>query len=154
MRIAAFKSKHPLSPLLTICQLSAATMTIPFHKCCLADLAQEMRLAARDARGSALSADDVARITPCLLDYARVKAVLQRHPCVGGSSWLVCTGAADSKQAWCGMLRDLFLSAGVSVSDAARLRVYLVVKECAKRGRVCLPHHASSVAVVHFNMHG
>jgi TPR repeat protein len=50
------------------------------------------------------------------------------------------------------MLRDLFLSAGVSVSDAARLRVYLVVKECAKRGRVCLPHDASSVAVVHFNM--
>jgi len=34
------------------------------------------------------------------------------------------------------MLRDLFLGCGVSVSDAALLRVYLVVKQCAKLGRV------------------
>ena len=37
------------------------------------------------------------------------------------------------------MLRDLFLGVGVSVSDAAQLRVYHVVKRRAKLGRVRLP---------------
>jgi hypothetical protein len=37
------------------------------------------------------------------------------------------------------MLRDLVAAAGVDVSDAALLRVYLVCKECAKLGRAQLP---------------
>jgi hypothetical protein len=49
------------------------------------------------------------------------------------------------------MLRDLFLGAGVSVSDAAQLRVYLVVKQCAKLDRVRLHQVVSPVAVVHFS---
>jgi TPR repeat protein len=114
----------------------------------------ELQLAARDASGSALSADVVARITPCLLDHAQIKAVLQWYPlvCVYWTSELVCSAAAGSKQAWCSMLRHLFHSAGVSISDAAQLRVYLVVKQCAKLGRVRLPQAVSSVAVVQFNM--
>jgi TPR repeat protein len=130
-------------------------MTKPFVQCSLADLAHQLQLAARDASGSGtLSADVVARITPCLLDYTRTKAVLQRHPHVRGSSGLglVCSSSADSKQAWCSMLRDLFQSAGVSVSDAAQLRVYLVVKQCAKLGRVLLPQAGSPLGVVQFNM--
>jgi len=123
-------------------------MTKPFEACSLADLAHELKLAARDASGSAFSADVVARITPCLLDHARTKAALQQHPHVGGSLGLrlVCSDTADSKQAWCSMLRDLFLGCGVSVSNAVQLRVYLVVKQCAKLGHVRLPHAASLVA--------
>ncbi len=123
-------------------------MTIPFNTCSLADLEHELQLAARDAIGSALSTDVVARVTPCLLDHARTKVVLQRHPRVGGSSGLVCSAAADSKQAWCSMQRDLFLGAGVRVSDAAQLRIYLVVKQCAKLGRVRLHQVLSPIAVV------
>jgi len=114
-------------------------MIKPFAQCSLADLAHELQLAALGVSGSALSADIVARITPCLLDDAHTQAVLQQHPHVGCGSGLVCSGAAGSKQAWCSMLRDLFHRAGVSVSDAAQLRVYLVVKQCAKLGRVRLP---------------
>jgi TPR repeat protein len=116
-------------------------MTKTFAACSLADLAYELQLAVCDESGSALSSDIVvARIIPCLLDHTHTKAVLQRHPRVGGSGGLVCSAAAESKQVWCSMLRDLFLSAGVSVSNAAQLRVYLVVKQCAKLGRVRLPH--------------
>ena len=50
------------------------------------------------------------------------------------------------------MLRDLFLGAGVSVSDAARLRVFLLVKQCAELGRVRLPQAASPAVVVQFSM--
>jgi len=127
-------------------------MTKPFNACSFADFVHELQLAARDASGSALSADVVARITPCLLDHTRTKAVLQRHPLVTGGSGLDCSGAGDSKQAWCSMLRDLFLGCGVSVSDAAQLRVYLVVKQCAKLGRVRLPQSASPVVAVQFNV--
>jgi len=123
-------------------------MTRPFDTCSLGDLALEMQLASRNASGSALSADVVARIKPCLLDDTRTKAVLQQHPRVGGSSGLVCSAAADSKQAWCSMLHDLFLGAGVSVSNAAQLRVYLVVKKCAKLGRVRLPQPALPFAPI------
>jgi TPR repeat protein len=129
-------------------------MTKPFDACSLADFAHELHLAARDASGGALSADVVARITPCLLDGTLTTAVLQRHWFVGGSNGLglLCSAAAGGKQAWCSMLRDLFLSAGVSVSDAALLRVYLVVKQCAKLGRVRLPQAVSPVVVVQLNM--
>jgi len=129
-------------------------MTKLFAQCSLADFVHELQLAARDASGSALSTDVVARITPflLLLDDTRTQAVLQQHPGIGSSSGLVCSAAAGSKQAWCSMLRDLFLGAGVSVRDAAQLRVYLVVKQCAKLGRVRLPQAGSPVPVVRFNM--
>jgi hypothetical protein len=48
----------------------------------------------------------------------------------------MCTGTADSKRACCSMLRDLLEAAVIDVSDAARLRVYLVCRQCARRGRV------------------
>jgi len=117
-------------------------MTKPFAHCSLADFVHELHLAtARDASGSgsALSADVVARITPCFLDHVRTKAALQQHAFVTCGSGLVCSDAAGSKQAWCSVLRDLFLSCGISVSNAAQLRVYLVIKQCAKLGRVRLP---------------
>jgi len=136
-------------------------MKKPFAQCSLADFVHELHLAARPrdasvsrggpppARGGDLcprwmmdlSADIVAWITPCLLDHALTKAVLRRHPLVGGSSGLVRPFANDER-AWRSMLRDLFHSAGVSVSDAAQLCVYLVVKQCAERGSVRLPHVA------------
>ena len=121
-------------------------MTKHFFQCSLADLAHELQLAARDASCSALNAEVVALIIPCLLDTALTETVLRMHPRVGCRSGLVCTAASESKQAWCSMLRDLFLSAGVSVSDAAQLGVYLVVKECAERGHARL--HGSSPAAV------
>ena len=42
----------------------------------------------------------------------------------------------EQAHACCSMLRDLLEAAGVDVSDAVRLRVYLVCKQCARRGRV------------------
>jgi TPR repeat protein len=135
-------------------------MKKPFAQCSLADFVHELHLAARPrdasvsrggprARGgdlcpswmTDLSADIMEWITPCLLDHALTKAVLRRHPLVGGSSGLVRPFANDER-AWRSMLRDLFHSAGVSVSDAAQLCVYLVVKQCAERGSVRLPHVA------------
>jgi TPR repeat protein len=113
-------------------------MKKPFAHCSLADFVHELQLVARDASGSALSADVVARIMPCLLNHMHTQSVLEQHPLVTGGSGLVCSSAAGSKQAWCSMLRDLFLCCSVSVSNAARLRVYLVVKQCAKLGRVRL----------------
>ena len=42
------------------------------------------------------------------------------------------------------MLRDLFHTAGVTVSSAAQLRIYLVCKDCCKRGCVRLPAASSA----------
>jgi len=129
-------------------------MTKPFAQCFLSDLIHEIYLAtlAAASSGSALDAAAAALLLPTVVDAERTEAVLQRHPLVRGAGGLVCSSAADSKQAWCSMLRDLFLSCGVSVSNAAQLRVYLVVKQCAKLGRVRLPQAASPVVVVQFNM--
>jgi len=150
-KAAAFPHVSPPSA----CFCLQPQMTIPFNACSVVDLAHELQLAARDASDSALSVDVVARIMPCLFDHAHTKAVLKQHPRVGGGSGLVCSAAAESKQAWCSMLRDLFgnfLGAGISVNYAAQLRVYLVVKQCAKLGRVRLPQVASPVAVFPFNV--
>ena len=97
MLCAAFKcnSTGPSTHLLTIYLLCLQPqITKPFDACSLADFAHGLQLnqlAARDASGSgsARCADVVARITPGLLDHAHTKAVLQRHPCVGGSDGLV-----------------------------------------------------------------
>ena len=101
-------------------------MTIPFASCALSDLLYEMFL-------------DAAAAAPLLLrlaDAEATEAALQRHPLVRGASGLVCTGAAESRQAWCSMLRDLFSASGAAVSDAALLRVYRVCRQCCGRGRV------------------
>ena len=113
------------------------SLSKPFSQCSLSDLAPAI-----SAHGSAASALDPAtadRLLPVLRNTALTEAVLLRHPLVRDRSGLKCDGSVYSKRAWCGMLRDLFDAAGVDVSDAALLRVYLVCKECAKQGRVQLP---------------
>ena len=117
-------------------------MTKPFALCSFPDLALEIFLAARATpTSSACDAAAAEQLLPRLAvaDAEATEAVLQRHPLVRGASGLVCTGTAESKQAWCSMLRDLFSASGAAASDAVRLRVYLICKECSRRGhvRVC-----------------
>jgi TPR repeat protein len=111
-------------------------MTKPFAHCSLPDFALEISLAACAAAGSALDAAAAAQLLPRLADAEATEAALQRHPLVREASGLVCTGSAESEQAWCSMLRDLFSASGAAVSDAALLRVYLVCKQCCGHGRV------------------
>jgi hypothetical protein len=99
-------------------------------------LALEISLAACAAAGSALDAAPAAQLLPRLIDAEATEAALQRHPLVRGASGLECTGTAESRQAWCSMLRDLFSASGAAVSDAALLRVYRVCRQCCGRGRV------------------
>jgi TPR repeat protein len=101
-------------------------MTIPFASCALPDLVYEMFL-------------DAAAAAPLLLrlaDAEATEAALQRHPLVRGASGLECTGTAEDERAWCSMLRDLFSASGAAVSDADLRRVYLVCRQCCRRGRV------------------
>jgi hypothetical protein len=126
-----------MQPLATQFQSSASAHK-PFAQCLLSDLAYEICLWASSAGGSALDTSTAEALVLSFRNAERNQAVLLRHPLVRGSSGLVCTTAAHSKQAWCSMLQDLCGSAGVAISDAALLRVYLVCKECAKRGRVRL----------------
>ena len=122
-----------------------ASQTKPFARCSIVDLAYEISLAASASpSGSALDSAAAQLLLPSLRNADLVEAVLQRHPRVQSSEGLMCFATPASKQAWCEMLRDLFQSAGVAVSDAACLRVYLVLKECAKRGRVTLAPARSS----------
>ena len=111
-------------------------MTKPFAQCSLPDLALEISFAACAAAGSELDAATAVQLLPCLADPEATEAVLQRHPLVRGESGLVCTGTAESEQAWCSMLRDLLSASGAAVSDAALLHVYLVCMQCSMRGRV------------------
>ena len=111
-------------------------MTKPFAQCSLPDLALEISLAACAAAGSALDAAAAAQLLPRLADAEATEAALQRHPLVRGASGLECTGTAESEQAWCSMLRDLFSASGAAVSDADLRRVYLVCRQCCRRGRV------------------
>jgi hypothetical protein len=113
-------------------------MSKPFVQCSLSDLALEISLAACAAACSALNAASAAQLLPRLADAEATESVLQRHPLVRRASGLVCTGTAENRQAWRSMLRDLFSASGAAVSDAALLRVYLVCRQCCKRGRVRL----------------
>ena len=108
----------------------------PFPHCSLSDLAHEILTAASGSSAHAVNFSTAQLLLPCLRNAHLTAAVLQRHPRVQGASGLVCTGTADSKRAWCSMLRDLLEAAGVDVNDAVRLRVYLVCKQCARRGLV------------------
>ena len=111
-------------------------MTKPFAQCSLPDFALEISLAACAAAGSALDAAAAAQLLPRLADAEATEAALQRHPLVRGASGLVCTGTAESRQAWCSMLRDLLSASGAAVSDAVLLGVYVVCRQCCRRGRV------------------
>ena len=75
-----------------------------------------------------------------------IEAVLQCYPLIRESSGLVCTSTAESKQAWCSMLRDLFSASDSAASDAALFRMYLVIKECCKRGHVHVCAYTSGLA--------
>ena len=123
-------------------------MSKAFSQCSLFDLAHAIFEHARAARARALDSAAADRLLPALRNAALTKAVLSRHPLVQDHSGLKCDGSAYSKRAWCGMLRDLVAAAGVDVSDAALLRVYLVCKECAKleRAQVCSASPASAAA--------
>jgi hypothetical protein len=83
-----------------------------------------------DARAAA------APLLPRLADAEATEAALQRHPLVRGASGLECTVSAESEQAWCSMLRDLFSASGAAVSDADLLHMYLAYMRCSIRGRV------------------
>jgi hypothetical protein len=61
----------------------------------------------------------------------------------------MCTGTAESEQAWCSMLRDLFSASGAAASDAFRLRIYLICKECSMRGHVRVCAFISQILVSH-----
>ena len=102
-------------------------MTKPFDQCSLPDLAFEIFL---DARAAA------AQLLPLLANVDIMEAALKRHPLVRDASGLVCSGAAESERAWCSMLRDLLSASGAAVSDAALLGVYVVCRQCCRRGRV------------------
>ena len=109
-----------------------------FSQCSLADLAHEMELTAGANPHVALDTCLCTDIAPFFCDTQRCEAVLVRHPLVRSSSGLACTSSAESKAAWKVMLRDL-LSAVPGLSDASILRLYLIVKECAKADRVRVP---------------
>ena len=111
-------------------------MTKPFAQCYLPDLAHEVYLAACDATSSALNPGAINQFLPSLTSFENTERALRYHPLVRGLDGLVCSGSAQSRQSWCSMLRDLLSASGAVVSDAALLRVYLVCKACARRGRV------------------
>jgi TPR repeat protein len=100
-------------------------MTKPFASCALPDLVFEMFLDAR-----------AVQLLPCLADAKATEAALRRHPLVRSASGLECTGTAESELAWCSMLHDLFSASRASVNHAALRRVYLVCRQCCRRGRV------------------
>jgi TPR repeat protein len=102
-------------------------MTKPFATCTLPDLVYEMFLYARAA---------AAQLLPRLADAEATEAALQRHPLVRGTSGLECNGTAEGERAWCRMLRDLSSASDAAVSDADLRRVYLVCRQCCRRGRV------------------
>jgi len=103
------------------------------------------------------NATAAAQLLPRLTDEEATEAALQRHPLVRGAGGLVCTGTAQSERAWCSMLRDLFSTSGADVSDADLRRVYLVCRQCCRRGRVrvcafvsrVLSHPAAAAAAGH-----
>ncbi len=123
----------------------------PFFQCSLSDLAPVISADASAASARALDPAAADRLLPALRNAALTEAVLLRHPLVRDRSGLKCDGSAYSKRAWCGMLRDLVAAAGVDVSEAALLQVYLVCKECAKleRAQICSASPASFFFTYH-----
>jgi len=120
-------------------------MTKPFSDCSLADLANEIHLASLDPASSTLDPTVAALVMPSFLDAHLTETIISQHPNVRTEGVLVCTADADSRKAWCSLLSDLLNGAGVNVSDAVRLRIYIVFKECAKRGHVRMPKVSPAV---------
>ena len=144
------KRQYHRSVIETFDFLFECKMTVPksFSQFTLCDLAMAISANAPTANARALDPATADRLLPPLRNVALTEAVLLRHPLVRDRSGLKCDGSAYSKRAWCGMLRDLVAAAGVDVSDAALLRVYLVCKECAKleRAQLCSGSPASAAA--------
>ena len=132
MRPSALKGRCP-TYVRICCDMSVSK---PFPQCSLSDLAHAIVEESSVTSASALDAATTDRLLPPLRSAALTQAVLLRHPLVHDGSGLKCDASALSKRAWCSMLRDLFDAAGVDVSDAALLQVYIVCKQCAQRGRV------------------
>ena len=120
-------------------------MTKPFTQCSLPDFALEIFRAVSTA-SSALDAAAAALFLRSLARADSIEEVLQRYPLIRESNGLVCTSTAESKQAWCSMLRDLFSASDSAVSDAALFRMYLVIKKCCKHGRVHACAYTSGLA--------
>jgi len=119
-------------------------MTKPFSQCSLSDSAHEISLGMPATAALLLPSFTDEE----LQDYPYFAAdILQRHPLVRGASGLLCSDTAESKRAWCSMLRDLFSASGVSVSDAVLFRVHDVCQNCARRGYVRLSEAAASAVV-------
>ena len=114
-----------------------------FAHCSLSDLEHEISAAARASSARALDPCTAQLVLQSLRDADLTAAVVQRQPLVRAAGALACTGTAESKHAWCSMLRDLFRASGAHVSDAVCLRVYLVCEACARRGHVQLSARAS-----------
>jgi hypothetical protein len=104
-----------------------------FSQCSLSDLAQA--ISAHAATDCCLDAAAAERILPLLRNVELTQSVLRRHPLVLDfhRRHLVCTALEASKQAWCRMLRDLFETAEIDISDAELLHIYLVCKDCAEQ---------------------
>ena len=119
-------------------------MSKPFSNCSLADLANEIHLASLDPASSAIDPAVAALVMPSFLNAELTETVISRHPHVRTGGVLVCTADADSKKAWCSLLSDLLDGTSSNVSDATRLRLYIVFKECAKRGHVRMPEVSSA----------
>jgi TPR repeat protein len=112
-----------------------------FAHCSLSDFEHEISAAASAASEDALDPSTVQLVLPSLRDVELTAAVLQRQPLVRAAGALACTGTAESKRAWCSMLRDLFRASGVDVSDAVCVDIYLACEACARRGHVRLSEH-------------
>jgi hypothetical protein len=108
-----------------------------FANCSLPNLVHSISVAVRLPSARVFDPSTAQLVLPSLRDPELTATVLQRHPLVRGASGLVCTGTAESKHAWCSMLRDLFRASGLRhISDAVFLHIYIVCMECARRGRV------------------
>jgi hypothetical protein len=119
-------------------------MTKPFSQCSLSDLAHEISLGMPATAALLLPSFTDEE----LQDYPYFAAdILQSHPLVQGPTGLLCSDTAESKRAWCRMLRDLFRASGVNVSDAVLFRVHDVCQNCARRGYVRLSDAAASAVV-------
>jgi TPR repeat protein len=113
-----------------------------FAQCLLSDLVDEISAAAAITASSLhLDVCTVRRLLSTFRNTKLTEAVLQLHPLVRGDRGLVCTATAESKQAWCNMLHNLFNAANVDVSADVVYCVYSVCRECARIGQVQMFTH-------------
>ncbi len=109
-----------------------------FAHCSFSDLKHAISAAASAVNPRAIKPSAAQIVLQTLSDVELTEAVLQRHPLVRAGSALLCPGTAESNHAWCSMLRDLFDTSGVDVSDAVCVNIYHVCVACARPGHVQL----------------